>query len=79
MLDKKTVLNQLAQNIRIERARKHISQEQLAEMTGITPQHLYRIENAKVCPTFYVVANLAKALNVSIDTLFDVNKQKSLA
>lgn len=74
MFDKEYLLEKLAENIRVERARKHFSQEALAEKADITPQHLYRIENAKVCPTILVVANIAKALNVTIDTLFNVNE-----
>lgn len=70
MFDKNFVLTKLAENIRVERARKHFSQEFLAEQADITPQHLYRIENAKVCPTIFVIANIAKALDVTLDTLF---------
>ncbi len=69
MFDKQVVLKILAENIRVERARKRISQEHLAEMSDITPQHLYRIENAKVCPTILVVANIAKSLGVSLNDL----------
>jgi len=72
MFDKEEFLNQLAENIRVERARKHYSQEKLAEMADITPQHLYRIENAKVCPTILVIANIAQALNVTLDTLYSI-------
>ena len=75
MFDKEKLLKKLAENIRVERARLHFSQEYLAEKADITPQHLYRIENAKVCPTILVVANIAKALNVTIDELFHINKQ----
>ncbi len=73
MFDKEFLLNKLAENIRVERARKHMSQELLAEKSDITPQHLYRIENAKVCPTILVVANIAKALEVDLNTLFTVD------
>ena len=69
MLDKNETLKILAENIRVERARKKISQEFLAEQADITPQHLYRIENERVCPTILVVANIAKALGVTLDKL----------
>lgn len=72
MFNKDFLLKKLAENIRVERARKHYSQEFLAEKADITPQHLYRIENAKVCPTILVVANIAKALDITLDTLFQV-------
>lgn len=72
MYTKDDVLKILAENIRVERARKKYSQEYLAEQADITPQHLYRIENEKVCPTILVVVNIAKALGVSLDKLFPI-------
>lgn len=72
MLNKEETLKTLAENIRVERARKKISQELLAEQADITPQHLYRIENERVCPTIFVVANIAKALNVTLDQLLPI-------
>ncbi len=70
MFDKEVLLKKLTENIRIERAKQHIAQEYLAEKADITPQHLYRIENA--CLTILVVANIAQALNVTLDNLFQV-------
>ncbi len=72
MFEKEELLNKLAENIRIQRAKKQLSQEYLAEQADITPQHLYRIENAKVCPTILVVANIAKALDITLDELFRI-------
>lgn len=68
-MNKKQTLKILAENIRVERARKKYSQEYLAEQADITPQHLYRIENEKVCPTIHVVVCIAQALDVSLDKL----------
>lgn len=76
MLEKEFVLKLLAENIRVERARKKISQEYLAELVNITPQHLYRIENERVCPTILIVANIAKSLGVTLDTLLPLNEIK---
>lgn len=72
-MDKKQTLKILAENIRVERARKKYSQEYLAEQADITPQHLYRIENEKVCPTIHVVVCIAQALEVSLDKLIPLN------
>ncbi len=74
MFVRDNVLKILAENIRVERARKNFSQEYLAELTDITPQHLYRIENAKVCPTILIVANIASALEVTLETLLPLEK-----
>ena len=70
MLDKNYVLKILAENIRIERARKKISQEHLAEMSDITPQHLYRIENEGKKPSFDVLYKLIRELSISADSIF---------
>lgn len=72
MIDKERALKILAENIRVERARKKYSQEYLAEQADITPQHLYRIENEKVCPAIIVVANIAEALGVTINDLLPI-------
>lgn len=74
MANRKELLKLLAENIRVERARKNYTQEFLAEKSDITPQHLYRIENEKTCPTVLVLANIAKALEVSLDTLLPIDK-----
>lgn len=74
MFEKDDVLKILAENIRVERARKNFSQEYLAELADITPQHLYRIENARVCPTILIVANIAGALGVALETLLPLEK-----
>ena len=75
-MNRKELLKLLAENIRVEIERKNFSQEYLAEKSDITPQHLYRIENEKVCPTILVIANIAKALDVSLDTLLPFDKLK---
>ena len=58
--------------IRVGRARKKYSQEYLAEQADVIQQHLYRIENKKVCPTILVVVNIAKALDFSLDRLLPI-------
>ena len=76
MITKEETLKLLAENIRVERARRKISQEALAEKANISTQHLYRIESEKVCPTILVVANIAMALDIPIDKLLPLNELK---
>lgn len=61
----------IAVNIRIERARKGLSQEGLAELVDISPKHITKIEKARVTPSIFLVYKIAKALGVTIDTLTD--------
>ena len=75
MLTKEDAVKILAKKLRVERTRKNFSQEYLAEKADITPQHLYRIENEKVCPTILVVANIALALGVDLNCLLPLHNQ----
>jgi len=53
------------------RKRKGWTQEHLAELADITPRYLIDIEHGRYGPSFEVLHNLAKALDVSIKELFD--------
>ena len=68
-MDKEAIINNFATNLRVERARKKITQERLAEMADITPEYLARIEAGKYNPTLVVVVKLAEALDINIDKL----------
>lgn len=60
----------LAHNIKVERVKRDLTQEQLAELSEISTKHITKIENANVTPSAYLVFKIAKAMNVSIDKLF---------
>lgn len=62
-----------AENLRAERARKKLTQEQLAQKADITPEYLARIESEKYNPSLVVIVNLALALDVSIEKLIPLN------
>jgi transcriptional regulator with XRE-family HTH domain len=51
------------------RERRGLSQQELADRTGIHVQQVYRIENAKSVPTADTLARLARELDVSADYL----------
>ncbi len=68
-MNRQDIIKKFAENVRVERARKKISQEKLAEMANISPEYLSRIEAGKYSPSLVVITNLAKALNVSVETL----------
>ena len=59
----------IALNIRVERTRKDLTQETLAEMADISVKHVTKIENAQVTPSIYFIKRIADALDVTIDEL----------
>ena len=73
-MNRDKIIKLFAEKLRVERIKKNITQEKLAEMANITPEYLARIEKGKYNPSLIVIANLAKALSVSVDTLFPIEK-----
>ena len=63
----------LGQRIQKLRKDKKITQEQLAEMVGIDPKNISRIEKGNNYPTAENLTSIAKALNVDIYELFVFN------
>ena len=65
----------LAQNLRIERARKKISQLKLAIKAGVSVDTVNLIERAQGNPTLYTVISLANALEVDLNTLLPLKSK----
>ena len=68
----------LGNNVRALRIQQKISQETLAERSGLSTNEIGKIECEKVKPGFTVLVSLAKGLGLGIDTLLtpdlDVSK-----
>lgn len=58
--------------IKIERIKKDISQEQLAEMADLHRTTLGGIENGKNMPNLETIAKLANALGLSLSEIVDL-------
>ena len=58
---------------RLKKARKDrgLTQEQLAERSGLSTRHIAKIEKGDVNPSFEVLSTLVKTLGVSFDAIFD--------
>ena len=68
----------LGNAIRQARMEKNISQEELAEMVGITTTHLKHIESEHRKPSIEVLFQLIQVLNFSVDSLFlDVKEREA--
>lgn len=68
-MDMKNYYLELAKNMRIERARLHISQMKLAEMADVSMDTINLIERGVGNPKLSTVISIAKALNVDLNTL----------
>jgi len=59
----------LAENLRVERARRRMSQEKLAELAGVSRVYLGTIERGNTACSIDIVDQLAKALGVAVPEL----------
>lgn len=59
-------------NIKVERARKSITQAKLAEMTQVSRQTINAIELGKYVPSALLALRLAKIFDVSVEEIFQL-------
>lgn len=70
MTNETTKLEQLAKNIKYFRKQKGLSQNQLAELLGISREHLAKIETSKRCISLKLLFKLADVLDITLQELF---------
>ncbi|HIS82890.1 helix-turn-helix transcriptional regulator [bacterium] len=61
---------QLGQKIQMLRKKRRLTQEQFAELIGIDPKNVSKIENGNNYPSAETLTSIAKALEVDIYELF---------
>ena len=59
-------------NIRIERARLRISQQELADAIGVTRQTIYAIENDKFIPSTELALKMSAYFGKTVNDLFSL-------
>lgn len=69
-MNENRILELVADNIRIERLRRRLSQEKLAEMVDISTKYLNMIENRKANPTIVIVIKICIALGIELNTVY---------
>ena len=66
-------LIKLGQKIKFERIKRKLSQEQLAECSGISVHGISNIETGKTDVKYTNLQKLAKAFNIRVSELLDFN------
>lgn len=64
---------EIGKNIRMQRCRKKLKQAELAEMIGVTAQHICHIETGKSMPSLPVLVAIANALDTDANYLLGQN------
>ena len=60
----------LGNRLKVARAEKNLSQEELAKLAGVTRQTISSIENGQYCPSALLAFMLSKKLEKRVDDLF---------
>ncbi|MEI6614360.1 MAG: helix-turn-helix transcriptional regulator [Chrysiogenales bacterium] len=62
----------LVNTIKVQRARKGLTQEELAELVQVTRKTINTVENGIYIPSTYLALKLAKVLGVTVEELFQI-------
>ena len=65
----------LLNHIKVQRAIKDITQEELAAKVGVTRKTINTIENNKFVPSTILAIRLAKFFEIKVEELFDLVKK----
>jgi putative transcriptional regulator len=65
---------QLNTTLKVQRALRNLTQAELADLAGMTRKSVNAIETGHMVPSILLALKLARALNVSVDTLFSLAK-----
>lgn len=60
----------LRNRIKVERARHDLTQEQLADLVGVTRKTVNTVETGKFVPSTVLALKLARALHIRVEELF---------
>ena len=71
-MDKETLLKKFGKNVKIERIKKDMTQEVLAEKMNVSQNYLANIERGKENMSLWKIYNLSQCLGVSVNLLLDI-------
>jgi putative transcriptional regulator len=66
---------ELSNQIKVQRAMKNITQEELAAQIGVTRKTINTIETGKFVPSTILAIKLARYFGISVEELFTLNEK----
>ena len=73
-MDKDALLKRFGKNVKIERIKRDLTQEALAEIMNVSQNYVANIERGKENMSIWKIYELSKCLNVSIQVLLDISE-----
>ncbi|MFL6673331.1 MAG: helix-turn-helix transcriptional regulator [Massilia sp.] len=65
---------QLRTTIKVQRAKRDLTQAALAELAGVTRKSINAIETGQMVPSTILALKLARALAVTVEELFSIER-----
>jgi putative transcriptional regulator len=65
----------LRNTLKIQRAKRDLTQAELAELVGVTTKTINTVENCVYVPSTYLSLKLAKVLGVTVEELFQLDEE----
>ena len=62
-------------SLKVQRAKKDLTQEQLAQLVGVTRKTINTVEKGKYIPSTYLALKLSAVLEVPVEEIFQINEQ----
>lgn len=72
-MNKKELLKTFGKNVKIERIRRDLTQEQFAEIMDVSQNYIACVETGRQNMSLGKILELSKALNTSIENLLKFN------
>lgn len=66
--------DELRNVIKVERAKRDLTQADLAEMAGVTRRSVNAIETGRMVPSVLLALRIARALGVTVETIFHLDE-----
>lgn len=63
----------LATTMKLQRAKRDLTQAQLADLSGITRKSINAIESGRMVPSIVLALKLARTLGVTVEELFSLS------
>lgn len=68
------ILQRLGENLRKYRLESNLTQEQLAELVGIHPTYVGKLESGKNNPSVKMLYKITRAMKINLCDIFDFEK-----
>ena len=62
--------------LKVFRVMKDLTQEELAELVGVSRQTIIAVEKGKYNPSVYLALKLARVLDTTVEEIFTIEEEK---